>query len=236
MWQDEADEDRRRFLQALIQVASAVHKAVNDVAPRGAVRLLDAAREKLAGLGDVFLGADLSVLREGMERCRSEIARQLEDSGHCELASDFIPTLRQVAASPAFHKQPKERIVPKGAASAWFDKGLDTYRAGDFFEAHELWEELWRDAPPGFDRQFVQGLIQVAAAMHKIKSHEKPKPAARLLGRAIDKLTGAPQGYRSIDTVRLLREARHAKTLLEAGALPDDKIPAIERVLTSSSA
>lgn len=230
LWHEEADDDRRRFLQALIQVASAVHKAVNDVAPRGSLRLLDAAAVKLEGLGDVFLGVDLAGLREGMRGCRAEIARQLADTGHTKLTARHIPPLSLIGVPPRFAPKKSEPTVPAAARAAWFDRGLATYQSGDFFEAHELWEEIWRDTPEGFDRQFLQGLIQVAAAMHKLIAHHKPKPAARLLGRAIDKLGEAPPGYRGIDTRRLLREARQAKASLEAEKpLGDDGVPVITR-------
>ncbi len=231
LWQAENDEQRRRFFQGLIQMTSAVHKAVHDVAPRGSLRLLDAAVEKLAGLGEAFFGVDLGRLRSGIATCRAEIARQLEANEHCRLDPSFAPSLVQLGAAPLLPSPTSEPLVPGGARRAWFERGLDAYAAGDFFEAHELWEELWRDAPRGFDRQFLQGLIQVAAALHKQRAHDKPAAAARLLGRAIDKLDEAPPGYRGLDTARLLREARRAQTLLEAGrAIDDTQIPAIRRV------
>jgi predicted metal-dependent hydrolase len=228
LWHEEGDDDRRRFLQALIQVASAVHKAVNDVAPRGSIRLLDAAHEKLEGLGDVYLGIDLAALRPAMAACRQEVARQLSETGHCRLPSAHVPPIVQLAAAPAFHKRAAKARVPVGAEDAWFQQGVTAYHQGDYFEAHEMWEDLWRDTPPGIDRTFLQGLIQVAAAMHKLRAHRKPSPAARLLGRAIDKLCLAPDGYRSVDTTRLLREARLAKQALEAvGELGAEQTPTL---------
>ncbi len=53
LWESEESDDHRRFLQALIQVASAIHKLTHDVGPRGALRLLDSARAKLEARGDV---------------------------------------------------------------------------------------------------------------------------------------------------------------------------------------
>jgi predicted metal-dependent hydrolase len=231
LWQTEDDEDRRRFLQALIQVASAVHKAIHDVAPRGSLRLLDRAEEKLAGLGDDYLGVDLASLRQGMSQCRTEVERQLERDGHCRIDEAFVPPMLQLSDAPLLRKKPGRDTVPAAARRAWFDQGLATYQAGDYFEAHEVWEELWRDAPHGFDRTFVQGLIQVAAAMHKLFAHEKPDPAARLLRRALDKLEGAPEHYRGLDVPRLLAEGRAAMDLIEKdGTLEADRVPTMARV------
>lgn len=46
---------------------------------------------------------------------------------------------------------------------ALFKKGIDQFEKGDYFEAHEVWEDLWSDyyLP---DRKFIQGLIQLAVS------------------------------------------------------------------------
>jgi len=44
-------------------------------------------------------------------------------------------------------------------------KGIEHFNECDFFEAHEVWEELWTEYR-GPARKFYQGLIQVAVALH----------------------------------------------------------------------
>lgn len=44
-------------------------------------------------------------------------------------------------------------------------EGIVYFNKCDFFEAHEVWEELWADYQGG-DRQFFQGLIQAAVCLH----------------------------------------------------------------------
>ena len=44
-------------------------------------------------------------------------------------------------------------------------RGIEHFNACDFFEAHEVWEELWANYS-GADRTFYQGLIQVAVCLH----------------------------------------------------------------------
>ncbi len=73
-----------------------------------------------------------------------------------------------------------------GGASPLFAKGLEEFRAGRFFEAHEEWELLWKDSA-GDDRLFLQGLIQLAAARVHI-GRGNLAPAARLLALAREKL------------------------------------------------
>lgn len=43
--------------------------------------------------------------------------------------------------------------------------GIDLFNRREFFEAHEVWEDLWHDTS-GPDRRFYQGLIQAAVAAY----------------------------------------------------------------------
>jgi hypothetical protein len=44
-------------------------------------------------------------------------------------------------------------------------EGIERFNKCDFYEAHEVWEELWADYQ-GPSRKFYQGLIQVAVCLH----------------------------------------------------------------------
>lgn len=44
-------------------------------------------------------------------------------------------------------------------------KGIAYFNICDFYEAHEVWEELWADYQ-GPSRKFFQGLIQAAVGLH----------------------------------------------------------------------
>jgi len=98
LWQDEEDDERRRFLQALIQIASAMHKILHDVGPRGSLRLLDRAIEWLDPLGDTYDGMRVAALRAGVRRCRDEIARLLEAGRH-DLDRAFVPPIERAGGS-----------------------------------------------------------------------------------------------------------------------------------------
>jgi len=60
-------------------------------------------------------------------------------------------------------------VLAKGEGFAGFPEeylsGIARFNAGEFWEAHEAWEEIWI-AEGGELRLFYQGLIQVAAALH----------------------------------------------------------------------
>ena len=44
-------------------------------------------------------------------------------------------------------------------------EGIEHFNKCDFYEAHEVWEELWADTQ-GEPRRFYQGLIQAAVALY----------------------------------------------------------------------
>ncbi len=91
--------------------------------------------------------------------------------------------------------------------------GVAQYNAGYFFEAHETWEELWLQSPWPF-RQFLQGLIQLAAAFVHLMRREYPG-TIRLLDEALAKLQVASLAM-DIDLKRLVADARRARDQLVA--------------------
>jgi predicted metal-dependent hydrolase len=46
-----------------------------------------------------------------------------------------------------------------------YPAGAELFNRGEYFEAHEAWEDLWHDTA-GPDRRFYQGLIQAAVAVY----------------------------------------------------------------------
>lgn len=65
--------------------------------------------------------------------------------------------------------------------------GADLYNAGYLWEAHEAWESLWHAAKhDALQAEFLQGLIQCAAAALKVRMHQPAgvvKLATHGLGR-----------------------------------------------------
>jgi predicted metal-dependent hydrolase len=69
------------------------------------------------------------------------------------------------------------------------------HNEGEFYEAHEAWEQIWIDELDDDFRLFVQGLIQVTSAFHKLFVQKQPRGAAALLARGLDKLDKYPADY-----------------------------------------
>ena len=51
----------------------------------------------------------------------------------------------------------------KGSAE-YFEEGIELFNQGRFFDCHESWEEVWKQAR-GEQKLFYQGLIQAAVAI-----------------------------------------------------------------------
>lgn len=71
-------------------------------------------------------------------------------------------------------------------------EGIELFDRGQFFEAHEVWEDAWRRARGG-DELLLHGLIQAAAGFHKLQIYQ-PSGAASLLTKAAAKLAAIPAG------------------------------------------
>ena len=77
-------------------------------------------------------------------------------------------------------------------------RGVALFNAGRFFDAHEAWEELWLPATGG-EKQFLQGLIQLAAAYHHVQRGTSPRGAARLFASALRRLEAFPPCHLGVD-------------------------------------
>lgn len=110
--------------------------------------------------------------------------------------------------------------------------GVDLFNRFYFWEAHEAWESLWRDAERDSDpRLLLQGLIQVAAALLKVEL-ESLKGAARLAHTGIEKLNSVSARrpvLMGLDVAATANEMRTYFSPLYSGALPalNDGVPTL---------
>ncbi len=111
--------------------------------------------------------------------------------------------------------------------NAWVDQaayqhGIALFNAGEFFEAHEVLEDIWRPAA-GTERRFLQGLIQIAVALHHFSTGNRVG-AQSLLARGAAKLDGLPDTYLQV-RVGALREQAEAWRRHLAGEAPQPPFP-----------
>lgn len=99
---------------------------------------------------------------------------------------------------------------------------------GRLFEAHECLEDVWHAAPEE-DRDFWQGVIQVAVAgVHDQRGN--PTGAAALLDRARRRLEAYPDRHRGVDVAALVEHARTAaeRARRGEGTGPPPAFPAVD--------
>ena len=98
------------------------------------------------------------------------------------------------------------RPLPREARREALEAGLAAYGRGDWFLAHELLEPAWMGTDEPAEREFLQGLIKLAAAfVHGARSN--PAGVAKNLRGARDRLTAGKAfgDALGIDALELLR-------------------------------
>jgi predicted metal-dependent hydrolase len=78
-----------------------------------------------------------------------------------------------------------------------FQKGLKVFNSRDYFEAHEVWEDLWHDYRET-DRTFLQGLIQIAAGLYHLDCGNVRGARSQLL-KGLQKLEPYPASHKGVD-------------------------------------
>jgi hypothetical protein len=97
-----------------------------------------------------------------------------------------------------------------------FRHGIDLLNRGEFYDAHEVLEDVWR-ACAGAEKKFLQGLIQLAVGMHH-HSRGNDVGARSLLARAARNLREYPDEFMGIPLSRVLQSIAECECALEAGA------------------
>jgi predicted metal-dependent hydrolase len=109
-----------------------------------------------------------------------------------------------------------------------FEVGLAHFNSRKFFEAHEVWEEIWLVEPEP-EKTFLQGLIQLAAAYHHYE-RDNPTGAESLLASGIVKLSRFPENHHGLSIGKLRAVAKQWARLLGEGKNPGSRrLPKIDR-------
>src|SRR5271165_351064 len=111
-----------------------------------------------------------------------------------------------------------------------FNRGVDLFNRAQFFDAHEVLEDVWRPLPRDRPsrrrfRLHLQGLVQLAVAFHH-ESTGNYVGARSVLERAVRNLEGADRSFPDLDFERLRAELTKWRKHF-AGAPPRPKLPHI---------
>ena len=94
------------------------------------------------------------------------------------------------------------------ASSVHYLYAVDLFNFGFWWESHAAWEVVWRAAEKeSLPALFVQGLIQVAAALLK-RSQSRDTAAERLLSRGLERLGLAPEVFLGVEVEPFTRSVR----------------------------
>lgn len=109
-----------------------------------------------------------------------------------------------------------------------FLKGVDEFNRGLFYRCHETLEEIWLE-DHGPEREFYQGLIQVAAGYFKWEQ-EVPRGAVKLLRAGIERLRPYRPVCRGVRVAEFLAAVEADLAVIEAardrgGEAPEPHAP-----------
>ena len=91
-----------------------------------------------------------------------------------------------------------------------------------------MWEERWRVAADKTEQELLQGLIQVAAAFHKLLAMKSPESATRLLARGLAKLDPCAARVPGVDLEAFCKRLHACADDLAAGRLTHAAIPKMD--------
>lgn len=121
---------------------------------------------------------------------------------------------------------PKKKVVeidhsllhePELSREEWtrYEEGWHLFNNRKFWEAHEAWEEVWKNCPHE-SRIFFQGIIQLAAAYHLMIVKNRHEGMLKNFAKAEEKLRLFPPVFLGVDVRALLaaiETARHRSSL-----------------------
>ncbi len=82
-----------------------------------------------------------------------------------------------------------------------FEKGIECFNSGYFFEAHDTFEEIWMDER-GEGVHFYQGLVQLATGFYHLRM-DNLKGAESQLNKGLTKLKKYKPQYQNLELTEL---------------------------------
>lgn len=106
-----------------------------------------------------------------------------------------------------------------GDQRALFKRGVELFNAEEFFDCHEVLEEIWTHSQQP-DRWFLQALIHFAVGFYH-HGRGNRIGAARQLGKGLRKIRGYLPEWDGVRTGEIAGEVRERLATIEAGGTFD---------------
>jgi uncharacterized protein len=98
-------------------------------------------------------------------------------------------------------------------------RGVRLFNFGRYLAAQQVWEDAWR-AAPAEERSFLEGLVQLAAALHLRTRRGATRGAVHLLSQALVVLEDQRTGAHGIDVAALVDDLARYREFLVATDRP----------------
>jgi hypothetical protein len=108
----------------------------------------------------------------------------------------------QPPAAGETQPRPSEYVAGQAFAGAYpreYLQGIEDFNAGSYFDAHEIWEEIWLRSS-GDTKLFYQMLIQAAVGLHHYE-RGNARGARGMYANVTEKLNRLPSIFMSLDLV-----------------------------------
>jgi len=105
-----------------------------------------------------------------------------------------------------------------------FLRGIELFNGGEYYDCHEVFEEIWRSTTPE-PKDLFQGLIQVAVGLYHFHGRGNREVARRVLAKGRRRLAPfAPESH-GLDVGALVDAARRWEAWLAAGEGEGPEVP-----------
>jgi uncharacterized protein len=102
------------------------------------------------------------------------------------------------------------------------EEGINLFNTGRYFDAHEAWEDLWRESG-GPLRLFYQALVQAAVGMHHL-SNNNPIGARLQLSKSLEKLQQYPEQFCGLDNAKFITDLQITLATLTPRAISISRV------------
>ena len=100
-----------------------------------------------------------------------------------------------------------------------FIHAVNAFNEKDFFECHEILEDIWFDVRDD-SRDFYQGLLHIAVGLYHLTKKKNTKGTILQFNKAIVKLSPYEKNFNGIDLEMLLKQVKSISNRIAKHDLP----------------
>ena len=94
-------------------------------------------------------------------------------------------------------------------------QGLQAFNRGNFYAAHEFFEDAWRETP-GQAREFFRALLHLSGGYYRL-TQDRPESALKFFQRSLHWISDFPSPYFHVDTSALRSQVELLINAIKSG-------------------